>query len=97
LELAVKDPLHHLSSVNVVVMNSACNPCAHTSFWAWLRARVLIGRRISQVDLRGCLQQSTRCCLDAQEAKGLERMAAGLRMEGLANEVLVEGKITVQA
>jgi hypothetical protein len=97
-ELAAQDPLHHLCSVDVVVMNSACDPYAHaqTSLCAWLRARVLVGRRISQVDLRGCGLQSI-CGLSTQEAKRLERIAAELRIEGLADEVLVEGEITVQA
>jgi hypothetical protein len=97
-EAAAQDPLHHLCSVDVVVMNSACDPWAHaqTSLCAWLRARVLVGRRISQVDLRGCGLQSI-CGLGTQEAKRLERIAAELRIEGLADEVLVEGEITVQA
>jgi hypothetical protein len=97
-ERAAQDPHHCLAGVHGVILKQACDAHAHHAFRTWLRARVDVGRRVTTVDLRGCLGQRSGCWgqrsgwLWKEEREGLQRMAEELQREGLAEEVLVEGK-----
>jgi hypothetical protein len=97
-ERAAQDPHHCLAGVHGVILKQACDAHAHHAFRTWLRARVDVGRRVTTVDLRGCLGQRSGCWgqrsgwLWKEEREGLQRMAEELQREGMAEEVLVEGK-----
>jgi hypothetical protein len=90
-ERAAQDPHHCLASVHGVVLKQACDAHAHHAFQTWLRARVDVGRRVTTVHLWGC-QGRRSGCLRKEERESLQRMSEELWREGLAEEVLVEGK-----
>jgi hypothetical protein len=92
-DLAAKDPLVILSTVQSVVVSRACTRFPNQGLRMWLQSRADANHRLRVLNICGCKRSLMYCAGGRWEKQVVRAMAKEIHDGGLADEVLVEGEV----